>query len=400
MRTRRSQALVTSIACLILLLPAATGVSQTIDLPRTVPSYNQAYTDGTGAWGHCPLGTHGCPDEIWMTGCLITAFSSVLAYYEIDVMVPARSSCTGQARSGMDPGLFNDWLREAGGYGRCAQDPAGNCCLIWERLPAELEIATHINRSEVGVDPLSSVVIDHALRQGQPVIAGVHWSAFCNGASSQSEDCHWVVITGKRGNTYAIIDPFNPDASSPNGVRTTLDAGVRGSYIIDRFVVVAGPPPGPVHLDVAAIPTQPTYDVGDRIQLTSKTPGRSVALMQFARVTRPSGQVEYAVLADATSRSPRYLVQRDSLVPDPRVLSTGWTWYDRTFTEADIGRWTWEIWVERADHPGIKLDQRTVSYEVKRMTGLSSTGTALLGIVLVVVIAAVALLSTLHADAN
>ena len=376
-------------------LVGMTGFAQTIELPRVVPAFNQAYTEGPDAWGNCPLGTIGCPDELCTTGCLVTAFSSVLAYYEIELSVPARSSCTGEARTGMDPGIFNDWLREVGGYGRCAQDPVGNCCLIWAQLPAQLEITTHVNRSEVGLNPVASVVIDHALRQGHPVVAGVHWSNSCNSGSSQTEDCHWVILTGKIDDTYAIIDPFNSDQTSPYGVRTTLAAGERGRYIIDRFVVVAGPSPGGLALEIGAVPQQSVYHVGGQIRLTMRTPWSSAPLLPYVRVTLPSGLIAYAVLDETTSGSLRYSATRESLIPNPRQLSSDWTWYKRTLTESDIGRWTWELWVERDDEPGTKLGRQTISYEVESATAASSIGATVLGIVLVAAIAAIAFIFTL-----
>jgi len=220
----------------VLLAIAAAG--QEIALTRAVPPFNQAYTDGPGAWGPCALGTEGCPDQVCTTGCLTTAFASVLAYYGAEVSIAAADSCTGRPRTGMDPGILNDWLRANDAYGHCAQDPIGNCCLDWARLPGDVELTFHVNRSDVGVNPVASVVIDHALRQGRPIIAGVHWGAFCHGSTVQSEDCHWVILTGRSGDTYAIIDPYNVDASSPYGIQTTLDAGVHGAYIIDRFVIV------------------------------------------------------------------------------------------------------------------------------------------------------------------
>jgi len=223
---------------LALVLFAAAAVGQGIELPRDVPPFNQAYTDGPNAWGDCPLGTEGCPDQVCTTGCLTTAFASILAYYGVELSVACDDSCTDRARSGMDPGILNDWLRANGAYGRCVQDPAGNCCLVWGRLPVGVELTFHVNRSNIGMNPVASVVLDHALRQGRPVVAGVHWGATCHGDTGQSEDCHWVVLTGKSGDTYSIIDPYNPDATSPYGIRTTLDAGVHGAYVIDRFVIV------------------------------------------------------------------------------------------------------------------------------------------------------------------
>ncbi|MEE8593461.1 MAG: hypothetical protein V3T03_04980, partial [Candidatus Bipolaricaulota bacterium] len=188
-------------------------------------------------------------------------------------------------------------------------------------------------------------------------------------------------------------DPFNPDPTSPYGIRTTLDAGVRGSYIIDRFVVVAGPSPGDVKLEIKASPQRTTYHVGDRIRLRLSTPGSSAASLPFARVTMPSGLVGYAVLDETASESLRYSATRESLVPDRRLLSSDWAWYDRTLSESDIGRWTWEIWVERADEPGTKLGRQTIAYEVQPAT--ASIGAAILGILLVVAIATIAFISTL-----
>ena len=235
---------VVAVFALALFVTSAAAIADTILLPRTVPSFNQNYTDGPGAWGDCPLGTAGCPDQVCTTGCLVTAFASVLGYYDIELSVSSESSCTGGARTGMDPGILNDWLRENRGFGHCVQDPVGNCCLSWDSLPGDVELTYYSNRSNTGLNAVSSVVIDHALRGGRIVVAGVHWGAFCRAGSDQSEDCHWVVLTGKAGETYTIVDPINLDPADPRGVRTTLDAGTRGAYIIDRFVVVSPPSSG------------------------------------------------------------------------------------------------------------------------------------------------------------
>jgi len=217
-------------------LVAFSVAAETITLPQAVPSFNQTYADGTDAWGTASLGSDGCPDHIAETGCLVTAFACVLDYFDIRLTVTASQSSTGRARSGMDPGILNDWLRSHGGFAPCSQDPVGSCCLVWEAVPG-VGLAHHSNRSDVGLNAVSAVVIDHALRQGNPVIAGVHWMDSCNGGS-QSEDCHWIVLTGKTGSTYTILDPYNPDTGSKSGVRTTLEYGSFGSYTIDRFTVI------------------------------------------------------------------------------------------------------------------------------------------------------------------
>ncbi len=278
---------VAGLVVLAFFLASAAAVADTILLPRTVPSFNQNYTDGPGAWGDCPLGTAGCPDQVCTTGCLITAFASVLGYYDIDLFVSSEFSCTGEARTGMDPGILNDWLRENRGFGHCAQDPVGNCCLAWDSLPGGVELTHHSNRSDIGLNAVASVVIDHALRSGRPVVAGVHWGAFCRAGSEQTEDCHWVVLTGKAGETYTIVDPINLDSTNPRGVRTTLDAGTRGVYIIDRFVVVSPSSSG----------SQPLPSAGDGPSSTEGTEEVNVSRASTAAVLLAFLAVLVAVIA-------------------------------------------------------------------------------------------------------
>ncbi|MGD9675187.1 MAG: hypothetical protein AB7V19_00675 [Candidatus Bipolaricaulia bacterium] len=265
-----------------------TAGAQAPDLPRVMPSFNQAYTDGPDAWGLAPLGTAGCPDRIATTGCLVSAFACVLAYYGIDVTVPAIDSWTGRSEVGMNPGILNDWLRSHNGYGRCAEDPVGNCCLEWEFLPEGIDVTFHTNHGESGLSPIASVVIDHALREGHPVIAGVHWGLTCRGGLPKNEDCHWVVLTKKMGSTYAIVDPYNPNAASSSGVRTSLAAGVKGSYVIDRFVVVTPATPKP---DAApappAHPSPPTSQSHGASFLVFVLAVAVVLLAVFATEARP-----------------------------------------------------------------------------------------------------------------
>jgi hypothetical protein len=70
-----------------------------------------------------------------------------------------------------------------------------------------------------------------------------------------------VVLTGKAGATYTIVDPYNPDTTSPTGLRTTLDKGSRGNYIIDRFVVVSRTAGDPTLLNTLPDPALPTPSV-------------------------------------------------------------------------------------------------------------------------------------------
>ncbi|RLE37961.1 hypothetical protein DRJ12_02110, partial [Candidatus Acetothermia bacterium] len=206
-----------AILFILLVLPLS-GFAQSL----SIPGFNQAYRDATGYWGECPMGTGGCPDRIETAGCLITSLAAVLNYYRTSLAVPAAESCTGSAQFGMDPGILNDWLRTHGGYGRCSTDPVGDCCLEWS-VVTQVELMQYENTASTGISSTARAEIDRALGRGYPVIAGVHWGAHCHGTTVQSENCHWVVITGAAGTTYTITDPYNRDVHDPHGVRTTLN---------------------------------------------------------------------------------------------------------------------------------------------------------------------------------
>ena len=137
------------------------------------------------------------------------------------------------------------------------------------------------------------------------------------------------------------------------------------------------------------------YLVDKSVHLTLSTPRTSAPLIPYARVTKPSGQVVYVTLEGASASSPQYAASRQSLVTMPRTLSVPWMWFNNVTTPSDIGRWTWEIWVERADNPGTKVGRQTVVYDVKPATPAVSVGAAIVGILLVVAIAAVAFISTM-----
>ena len=379
---RRGIALVLTV---VLLVFGVSVAAETITLPHELPAYNQAYSNGRGAWGDCLLGTGGCPDTVFESGCLVTAFASVLAYYEISVDVPASASWTGMARRGMDPGLLNDWLKLRGAFGKCPEDPLGSCCLDWSRLPSAVSLTSHVNRSEIGVNSVSAVVIDHALRQGTPVIAGIHYGASCNGSATQSENCHWVVLTGKIGDIYTIMDPYNPDASDPHGVRTTLDKGSKGAYVIDRFVVVEGPTaPSAALVASFGAANAPGFVQERSLQLF----GWSDPVLVYARVVTPDGQARFAHYDTNTPSlgdDPLWSANPTTLVPSPRDLSLPWVWNRTTLEEQDIGAWAWSLWVEDPAQPGVRIAETSIRYEVREPSTGEGT-TSLLALLLVVAI--------------
>lgn len=339
-------------------------------LPVLPASFNQVYRDAFGNWGDCRMGTDGCPDTVDTAGCLITAFAMVLDYYGVQLAVPAVSSCTGKPRIGMDPGILNDWLKSHRGYGPCVGDAFGSCCLEWVNLPQHISLTTHENNSELGLDLVSQRIIDQALRAGRPVIAGVHWGNRCRGNSSQTEDCHWVVITGKLGITYAIIDPYNPVTTSSKGVTTTLAEGAHGRYIVDRFVVVSRAPAEsqPLALRLSFEPNSGSFRERDRQRRLLHITGNDSPIYLYVRVTDPVGRIQYvshAASSAALSSTVVTSAEKRSLYPAPRRFSDGThEWHRTVLTDVIPGTYTWEAWAEDPSRPGEPLAYTVASYAV------------------------------------
>jgi hypothetical protein len=270
----------------------------------------------------------------------------------------------------MDPGIFNDWLKSHRGYGPCVGDAFGSCCLEWVNLPPQVSITTYENDSELGVDSVSQRIIDRALQSGHPVIAGVHWGSHCRGNSSQTEDCHWVVITGKLGTTYAIIDPYNPVTTSRKGVTTTLVEGGHGRYIVDRFVVVSPAPAEmlPLALRLSFEPDSGIFRERDRQRRLLHITGNDSPVYLYVRVTEPAGRIQYVSHA-ATSAAPSSAVvtsvEKRSLYPGPRRFSDGpHEWQRTVLADVMTGAYIWEAWAEDPDRPGDLLAYTVASYAI------------------------------------
>ena len=387
MKPKTGSAVLLAAITFVALLVGPVWAQGKISLTASVPTFNQAYRGANGYWGDCSMGTNGCPDSIDGAGCLITSFAMVLGYYNVTLSIPRDSSCTGTARTGMNPGILNDWLKTHGGYGKCGND-IGSCCLEWTHLPSQISVTQYVNRSESGVDSTAERIIDQSLRQGYPVICGVNWGGYCHGSTTQSEDCHWVVITGKVGSTYTIIDPYNPDTTNPAGVRTTLDDGTFGAYTIDRYVVVAGNVPSAkladLHLALSFSPrglTVPGATQERFLTITGAEP--NTQLLLYVRVIDPHGNATYAYYGSGTDASLRYARDKRSLYQTPRPFSNGTFVLNRGPTKGeDAGTWTWEVWGEDPARPG-----NTYGYEIAAYTISSSGAQVQTGIALVLSLA-------------
>ncbi len=378
----------TAVSMLLFTVPAP---AEQANFSLAVPAFNQAYRNADGYWGDCSMGTNGCTDVVASAGCLITSFAMVLDYYGVEFAVPADSSCTGNPRKGMDPGILNYWLKTHSGYGRCGDDP-GSCCLEWTHLPPQISIKTYVNHNENGLDTDAAVIIDQALRSGYPVICGVHWGSHCHGTISQTEDCHWVVITGKASTTYTIIDPYNRDTTAPAGVTTTLDRGAFGSYTIDRYVVVSGRSPtlpqSKLRISLMFSPNGTVHIGQTQVRsLTVEGSDTRTPLFLYVRVIDPDGNTRYAYYGSASGGTLHYSRTKRSLYPTPRPLSDGtFIWGKETVSQSETGTWTWEVWAEDPSQPGRSLGYDITAYTISAAAASSNAVGILIALVLTLVI--------------
>ncbi len=137
--------------------------------PREVLLAVPAYAQNDPRWGDDFLGP--TPGRLGNEGCALTAAAMVMGYYGI----------------GVDPHFLNLFLTESGGY-----TPEG--WLEWEG-PPEL----HPGRvQKVYEGPPSAYLLDRNLWRGTPSIVRLR---------TRGGTTHFVVVVGKRGFDYLILDP-------------------------------------------------------------------------------------------------------------------------------------------------------------------------------------------------
>ncbi len=130
-----------------------------------IPAFRQA----DPRWHTAPLGATA--DTIGAAGCALTSAAMVLKSYGVDT----------------DPQRLNAYLTSHQGY-------VGNGYLVWE-VAAELG---HGWIEKAYEDSPSYWRIDWELIKGNPVIVRMHF---------RGGGMHFVVIAGKRGFDYLIVDP-------------------------------------------------------------------------------------------------------------------------------------------------------------------------------------------------
>jgi hypothetical protein len=385
------------VALVLVMLSSFPAVAD-ITLPAQVPAFNQAYSDEDGYWGDCGLGTYGCTDTIATSGCVITSLAMVLDYYGVELSIPKEFACDNRDHTGMDPGILNDWLKLRGGYGKCGSE-LGHCCLRWDHLPSQISTTTYVNESEKGLDDEALLVIDQALRNGYPVVCGVHWGEHCNWSLTENEDCHWVVITGKHGSAYEIIDSYDGHTKERQGVRTTLEHGTLGSYTIDRYVVVKGEVPV-AGLSDLLLSVRPASGASGNMHAASIKiigAGTKTPVLVYLRLTDPYGNASYAHFR-LESDTLSYSRVRRSLFDGPAVLYEKSIPFDPGYTVDKPGKWIWEVWAEPAASPGIRYGYSTSSYVVAGHVSSLEAGIAVAIVVTLLLAGAVYVINVLSSQ--
>ena len=164
-----------AVACIAAV--AAAGNNNTV-IGINPPSWRQCGS----SWSNDRLGT--CSDTICQSGCAITSVAMFMAYRGY----------------GGNPGSFNAWLRDNGGY-------ASGCLIYWGK-PDELGF-TSFNGKQ---NPTYSTVCS-SVNRGNGLVANV------NGGG------HYVLITSCAGNNvYNVNDPA--------GRRSTFSHGEVSVFVV------------------------------------------------------------------------------------------------------------------------------------------------------------------------
>jgi hypothetical protein len=135
---------------------------------RTVALEVPAFRQGDPRWHGDPLGNTS--DTIGQTGCAMTSAAMILKSYGVDT----------------DPQRLNAYLTGHHGY-------EGNGYIIWEKAA---KLGQGVKKAYE--DLPSYWRIDHQLMKGNPVIVRIHLPG---------GGTHFVVVAGKSGFDYLILDP-------------------------------------------------------------------------------------------------------------------------------------------------------------------------------------------------
>ncbi len=211
---------------------AAGGSSVSLDVPY--------FSQCDGRWGSDQMGTSDCilgDYQNWeiSCGCAVTSVAMVLDYYGVEADDLTYNSYSPHDTNPKD---LNQWLRGNGGYS------VNN--IIWDTV----EVKDYSNAKERGIDFVESEnwvgginaaevsVITNELNSKHPVIVNVGG--------------HWVVITGMKGETFYINDPWFVEKTTLASYSNTIYGlrvyhGTPAGKVMSSGLYAGGSDPGLVY---------------------------------------------------------------------------------------------------------------------------------------------------------
>jgi len=159
-----------------------------------VPFFSQK---GDVPWANDQLGS--CSLTVGQAGCAITSVAMLIDYYYANQ--PENCGNDNQSDCFTDPGGFNAWLRNSGGY-------AQGCLIRWAVAPGIADGRMWFVGQKWGNLTQLEGDIDAELQQGYPVVVQVY---------NSQKGTHFVPIIGKVNGEYIINDTWTGGEHQPFG---------------------------------------------------------------------------------------------------------------------------------------------------------------------------------------
>lgn len=249
-------------------------------------------------WKNIPLGNSSL--TIGSYGCLLTSMTMVANYYGFNET----------------PATVNNKMKNAGGFQEALIMPY----LFPKALPG-MVYRDFVN-CENATPPMAE--IDAYLAQGKPVIVEVDY------APNAGLQNHWIVLTGKTGSDYTLVDPWPyPCATTPATLLTSrYKFGGTPAQIVKGVVYLDGsapPAPNPNNPDTGVKASFPVYATADGLAIRSDT-----VVADYTLIKRVALSAKLTILeADATAKPKIGVLNQWIPVLDETDGTKGWcaAWY-------------------------------------------------------------------------
>ena len=249
---------------------------------------------------------------------------------------------------------------------RCTDDPKvywlQNGKLYWVTDWSVInDMSTLLGWSTVNV--FSSDVFNPDNYQGGPRF--ITTSSESNGLLIQKSGkaTFYFIKDGKR-NPFSSWEAFAQRKYDPADVIVVTDA------ILNRFGIGAWINQEPFTIDMFV--NKATFTTGETKQTkVTQTSGRFCTVKTYYQVTKPDGTKRYAYYPNPYFQPTDPLSFSDAKRPlyEDKWISELKTWHFDTYTftgNEPEGQWSWELWYENANNPGVKIASDTVTYTFTR----------------------------------